>query len=65
MLQKMCPLHSYLKKKIFFTFFEFLCEIDVQKTQNFFTQNDTYFVPETIIHQIAPKFDQLRIFLVF
>ena len=44
-LQKMCQLHSYLKKNFFFTFFEFLCEIDVQKTQDFLTQNDTYFVP--------------------
>ena len=33
------------EKKFFFTFFEFLCEIDVQKTQDFLTQNDTYFVP--------------------
>ena len=44
-LQKMCQLHSYLKKNFFFTFFEILCEIDIQKTQDFLTQNDTYFVP--------------------
>ena len=48
-LQKMCPLHSHLKK-FFFTFSEFLCEIDVQsffkKPQDFLTKNDIYFVPQ-------------------
>ena len=43
-LQKMCPLHSHLKKKNF-TFFEFLREIHAKKTQDFLTQNDIYFVP--------------------
>ena len=33
------------EKKFFFIFYEFLCEIDIQKTQDFLTQNDTYFVP--------------------
>ena len=62
MLQKMCPLHSYLKKKIFFTFFEFLCEIDVQKTQDFLTQNDTYFVPRDHNPPNGPQIRPIEIF---
>ena len=64
-LQKMCQLHSYLKKKIFFTLFEFLCEIDVQKTQDFLTQNDTYFVPRDHNPPNSPQIRPIENFLVF
>ena len=53
------------EKKNFFTFFEFLCEIDVQKTQDFLTQNDTYFVPRDHNPPNSPQIRPIENFLVF
>ena len=47
-LQKMCPLHSHLKKNFFHIFWIFMwnrCTKVFKKTQDFLTKNDIYFVP--------------------
>ena len=64
-LQKMCQLHSYLKKNFFSHFLNFYVKLTYKKLKIFWPKMIHILYPETIIHQIALKFDQLRIFWYF
>ena len=68
-LQKMCPLHSHLKKNFFHIFWIFMwnwCTKFSKKTQDFLTKNDIYFVPRDHNSPNSPQIWPIEnFFLVF